>query len=510
MKTRIYYMLVLWVMGAGVALAEKDPVKWGVVLPQDMNMTSYKSDPTASAVVLCDFGTAEVGPRTQYTRHVRIKILKQDGLRYANVEIPYKPYDKYEVFTGLKAQTINVNEKGELVKTKLKGRDFRDTPVDEENSIKVFSFADVKVGSIIEYSYTIRSLDLVRLKEWYFQTTIPVQWSEYRVYIPSRFNYLVTFQKGRAMDLSEQQAYAARLQWLYNTKIKKARYELIDNNNILYASPAGTVKVYLAWGESYRFVMNDMPALHPTQEMIAFSDYYPVVKVHMYLAEGHFPFYYRPILLTTREDFDIRYRRMYNYDWLTGYIVYWLPTWEEFNKKWLTNESLGHRMIKAFDYKTILDKVMDPNGDQLKTALGVYNYVKDNVPWNGSYSMSADRELDKVMHAKSANSGEINLLLIGLLKHAGIKVDPVLIRTRNLGRAENIYPAYKQFNHVIARIEIDEKTLYLDATGKDSSFGKLPRNVSGTIGWLLKREGYKWINVDSPQTGIVPVNLKEI
>ncbi len=510
MKTRVVTIFLLLIVSTSLSFAEKLPIKWGKILPEDISMKVYAADPAAPAVVLCDYGTAEVGPRTEYTRHVRIKILKNEGLRYATIELPYRSYDRYEVFTDLRAQTFNVNEKGELVKTKLRGRDIQDIPIDKRNSKRVFTFPDVQVGSIIEYTYTMRSLDLVKLREWYFQTTIPIQWSEYRVYVSKRFNYLVTFQKGHPLNMDEQQSYAERLQWLYSSRIKKARFQLMDNKNILYASPSGSVKVYFAWGESYRFVMNDVPSLHPNQEMLAFSDYFPVIKVHLYLAEGNFPFYYRPILLTANEDYDIYDRRMYHYQWISGYIVYWLPTWDEANKKWLANERLGHRMIKAFDFKPVLDKAMDANGDQMKTALGVYNYVKENVPWDGTYNMYADRDLEKVMHAKSANSGEINLLLIGLLKHAGIEVNPVLIRTRDLGRIENIYPAFHQFNHVIAQVEIAGKIIYLDATGKESSFDKLPWNVDGATGWLLKREGYKWVGVAEPEKLMIPAGLKEI
>ena len=63
---------------------------------------------------------------------------------------------------------------------------------------------------------------------------------------------------------------------------------------------------------------------------------------------------------------------------------------------------------------------------------------------------------------------------------------------------------------MIAQVEIGGKIIYLDATGKESSFGKLPWNVDGATGWLLKREGYKWVGVTVPEKLMIPAGLKEI
>jgi hypothetical protein len=48
---------------------------------------------------------------------------------------------------------------------------------------------NVKEGSIIEYEYTVRSPRISELKEWFFQTSIPVNHSEFITYIPEYFTY---------------------------------------------------------------------------------------------------------------------------------------------------------------------------------------------------------------------------------------------------------------------------------------------------------------------------------
>ena len=59
----------------------------------EMKMTVYDKDTTAEAVVLADYGVSEIqynssnGFELNFKTHVRIKILKKDGLDEANVEI---------------------------------------------------------------------------------------------------------------------------------------------------------------------------------------------------------------------------------------------------------------------------------------------------------------------------------------------------------------------------------------------------------------------------------------
>jgi hypothetical protein len=512
MRSRIIFFSLLFMFGSGMAKAQRPPIKWGKILPADTSLKVYKQDTAASAVVLCDYGTVDVAPRTEYTRHVRIKILNNNGLRYAKVEIPYRYYEYYDVITELKAHTINVSPEGKMTVSRVKARNIEDVLTDRWNKKKIFSFPDVKPGSIIEYKYTIRSLDMVNLHNWYFQSTIPTLWSEYRVYISPRFDYLVTFQKGRALDNDEQKAFADRLQWLYDNRLKKVRRELMDKKYVLYESPKGTAKVYYAQGESFRFTMNDIPALKPQRSMLAFSDFYPAVKVHMYYADGYLPFFYRRILATAKEDYDWSNPLAEYLHYYRGFIAYWLPTWDEAVENWLSSDLFGNRLSKGADAKPVLETLSDPAGNQLNTIKNIYRYVKDNIQWDGTYSMYAYRSLNNVLNKKNGNSGEVNLLLISLLRQAGIKVDPVLIRTLDVGRIENVYPAFGQFNHVIAQVESGGQTLYLDATGRNSSFADLPWNVNHANGFVVNKNNYKWVEVvKTTQKFVVPAGYtKEI
>lgn len=358
---------------------------------------------------------------------------------------------------------------------------------------KVITFLDVKPGSFIEYSYTIYSVDIVKLHNWYFQSTIPVAWSEYRVNIPERLNYLVTFQKGRDLDYNEQEEYSNRLQYLYSNKLKDVYNDIGRNNNILYESSKKTIKVYLEKGKSLRFVLEKMPGINPKPYN---NDNYPFVKVHLYQVENTLNYYYTPSLSAANVDYDVWDKWEYKYKVNSENDSYWLPTWEEATQNWIKSEFLGYRLSQDFNAKGELDAIAHTDSTDL--LKGVYQFIKNNIKWDGTYSIYAVREFPEVLTRKTGNSGEMNLLLINMLRKAGFKVFPVLIRTNDLGRIENLYPEKGQFNHVIAQLELNGKIVFLDATSETNSFD-LPLNVQHTAGWLLKEKGFKFVDVNNSQ-----------
>lgn len=491
-----FITVMAFVTASAFAFNSRPPIRYGHILNEDMQMTSYKPDPSAPAVVLCDYGTVRVGPRTVYERLVRIKILNEEGVKYGKVEIPFRFYNHYDVIEGLKGQTYNLDQNGRIVKSKTTAKDIREVEIDSKNHKLVLNLPDVKVGSVIEYKYTIVSLDLVKLRDWYFQSAIPTVWSEFRLSVPFKFNYLVSYQQGKPLPLEDQQNIASRIQWLYNNKLKQIHYELNDKDGVLYDSPSGAVIVNLVRDKTLRYVMRNLPALKT--EGTPMADASQQVKVHLYRAEGMFPFYYDYILETANEEFENwTISDMRNNRHRRGYVVYWLPTWEEMNSKWLKSDDLGLRLVKAFEYKPLLDIALQNNASGEQLARNIFEVVKSNIKWNGNYGIYAEKDFDKVIKRGEGSGPDMNMIMAFLLKRAGFATDLVLVKTTDKGRIENIYPVKDQFNHVVVQLVIGENVYYLDATGQDPEFGKLPANVAGTEGWLIRKENFGWVNLQS-------------
>ena len=125
----------------------------------------------------------------------------------------------------------------------------------------------------------------------------------------------------------------------------------------------------------------------------------------------------------------------------------------------------------------------------------VYQYVRRNYHWDGQYSLYASQDQKKFAEQRTGSSAEINLTLVNLLRNAGINSDPLLIRTKDLGMPEKMFPVKDQFNHVIAWAEIGGVEYLLDATGESSDPGRLNKLDIGTEGWLVRTENLRWIDI---------------
>src|SRR5689334_2980912 len=115
--------IIAFMVASLTAFSQKPPVKFGEVPMSDLTMTTYAPDTSASAVVLMDFGKAWVSVHgmvaLNFERHVRIKILKKEGLDAADVQVYlYHNSSGEEKVTNFKATTYNL-ENGQVVETKV-------------------------------------------------------------------------------------------------------------------------------------------------------------------------------------------------------------------------------------------------------------------------------------------------------------------------------------------------------------------------------------------------------
>ncbi len=163
---------------------------FGKVDKADLEITKCDFEPDANAEILFDKG--EVYFDTQYQiifeRHKRIKVFNDRGKDAANVRIEYLSYNRSQFVTGVEAQTINL-ENGTVVPVKVEKKQIFSEVVDKFRSAMVFSFPNVKPGSIIEFKYRLTSTNIGNFPDWYFQSTIPTRYSELSTNIPDILTY---------------------------------------------------------------------------------------------------------------------------------------------------------------------------------------------------------------------------------------------------------------------------------------------------------------------------------
>jgi transglutaminase-like putative cysteine protease len=125
---------------------------WLPISQDELKMTSLPEAPGASAVILYRQVDRDDNAKTgNEQNYVRIKILTEEGRKYADVEIPY--FRDQANIVGLRARTIRPD--GSIVM--FEGKAYDKTIVKARNVkylAKTFTLPDVQVGSIIEYKYT--------------------------------------------------------------------------------------------------------------------------------------------------------------------------------------------------------------------------------------------------------------------------------------------------------------------------------------------------------------------
>ena len=494
-KIIVAAVFMMFFTSYGFSYVDKPPIRWGRIAKSEFEINSFMGDTSVSAVVLCDFGDIKITNRTFYTRHVRIKILDNSGLKYANIEIPYRDRNKHDDIITLKAQSYNI-ENGEIVKYKSRPGDISDVKVDDKWRKKTVRIPGARAGSVIEYYYTIASLDFIKLDDWYFQTGIPVLWSEIRFDVPEPFIYLVTYQKGKPLSPDEEQKFGKNLEWLYNTKRLKRRVELAEKNHILYESPDKNYRVYVINNMKKKIIMKNMPGIKQADGFASIKDYYPRLRFHLFESSGRLPLIYRPLIHTTLDDYETSTKwELYHSAGKTGYVHYRLETWPEMNEKMLESERFGLQLLKYINYVPVFDSILEDKNSPEDKMIAIYDFVSKEMKWNGQYTVYLNDGLADPFNKREGTSSEINMVMIYLLKRAGLDVYPVLLRTNDLGMPEAVYPVHNQFNHVIALVNIGNDTYLLDAIDPGRPYNILPEKDLLTRGWLLSKNDYGWVNL---------------
>lgn len=444
-------------------------VKFGKVSKQELEMKVYEKDTNAVAVILYDSGQSyfdyenndtNSGFICKFERHVRIKILKSEGFDYGTFEIPIY-HDKYgkEEVTLLKARTYNLEDK--IIDTKLeKNQIFREETSPSWNTIK-YSMPNIKVGSIIDCKYTIKSPFYHNFRTWKFQYNIPVVYSKYRTKILEYFNYQKTIKGYHQVN----KVKFDQRQETINVEVKKMSTNVGDPRMIRHKftlTPQAEITEY--WAE-------DIPAFKGESYMLAKKNYLSRVEFEL-------------------ESYQIESGQLHRYS----------SSWETVKNKLMKAERFGQAITKiGFAEKIITNHIKSEDSTDVKIAK-LYQLVQNSIQWNGKNRLFCSSSLKNIWKNKKGNSADINLLLINFLRAANIKANPVVLSTRQNGLIHPSHPTITQMNYVVACVEVDNSKFLLDATDPFLPVGILPFRCLNEKGRMISTNRNEWVSL-SPRKG---------
>ena len=445
---------------------EISPFYFGNVDAEWIEMESYGPFPNADALILHDFGMASIelnrqSPQVRYIYHRRIKILSRDGLKYARIEIPIEHKEWDESLMEIRAATYNLNGEGDVVKFPIPKRKLRQHKINRGKSVIELEFPFVKVGSVIEYIYQIRSGKLDNLKPWKFQQQLPVKISEFQTLIPRTYDYLPVMTGDTRLIKTYSQGYQRSYKSYESSYIPRyyGSYEwrsAIPSRN--YASYSGNLQVYM---------MEDVDVAREESFSLGKDSYSPMIKLQL-----------ERDLLTNRSNQNL------------------FSSWEQLNRQVGKRYKLRKLNMKKKELYRKAYAITKRNPAPSKAVMAFVELARDELSWNGDFGTKPNR-FERSIKSGVAAGLDINLRLLHLLRTAGFEAWPVLISTLDHGRLTPFYPLLDQFNHVIVSVMINGEEVLLDATEDVSRLGILPQRDLNQVGFRLDEDGGKWVKLHS-------------
>ena len=423
-------------------------ITFGEIPDGDLGMEIYKEDPSADAVVLDEYCQVKLTTIEDITvvsdHHIRLKIINTDGLDYANIEIPYGISDKV---IGIKAATYNL-ENGETVVNEVDRKSFYYEKTSRYRQTLRFTMPNVRVGSVIEYKYTLQSPAYFTLCSMEFQKEIPVRVIGLRVEIPGYFEY----------------------KFIPRGNFSNVKYTRREQIMMFGGSSVGG---YIGQWYSY-----NMPASREEPFSTGSEDYY------------------------TSLSFELSKINVRGY-----YFEDISPTYVNLSGKLLERDDFGLFYEKNNFLRGKTEEIIGGAGSETEKLRRIYRFVTELMMWNGINDYTASGTLKKVFSDEKGNAADINLLLLAMLRAAGISSEPVILSTREHGNLNPFFAIIQRFDYVVVAARADGDQYVIDATDPLRPFNMLPLYCLNGEGWALLGMNGSWVDIRNKERYQESINL---
>jgi hypothetical protein len=435
----LFLFLSLTLMG----IAQENGFPFGGASRTELQMNKCEFDSTAAAMVLDEFGEAYFDEgKLLFEYHAKIKILTKEGVKHGDFRIPLRKNESNkEEIVKIKAVTHN------LVAGKIEWSEMdRKTVFFETNSryadFAKFALPNVKVGSVIEVAYTIKTPFILNFWPWEFQSEIPKVRSEFWAKIQGNYQYNIALRGFLKLSKNESNLVYS----CFNFGIDKADCVL------------------------YKYAMDNIPAFKEEEYMTAKSNF--IAAINFELKEIQY--------------FDGRVDKV-------------TREWKDVEDELMENSDFGSQLKKAKSLaQDVISGVINPDSSDLHKVKKIYSWVRDHYSWNEQVRLYSEFGVKKAWESKVGNSADINFILWGFLESAGLTPHPVILSTRSNGNpVADLYPVLSDYNYVVISVEVMGVVYLLDATEKFMPFGLLPIRCLNGKGRMLAKKKSDFVDLSA-------------
>ena len=448
-KRYLSLSIILWLSFSSLN-AQKGVFEFGIPTLNDLKMKAYEKDSTAAAVVLYEYGNASIkyaeniGPRLYITRRTRIKILKKQAQDLGQITVPLRKSlnsKNKEKISGIKAVSINTAQDGAYKTARLESSKIFKEEYNEQFTLIKFIIPNVTTGSIIDYEYTVESPFLYNFYPWEFQTNIPKVYSEYITSIPVNYKYNIKLTGDKEMIINEN--------------------DLVRNCFIIEGLGSAACRTAI-------YAMKDIPAFIEEDYMLA------------------------------PENFKLRLSyELEEFNHFDGKKDKYTKTWKNADEELRDADQLGNQSNKQNYFKKRLSPDLLLEENDLIRAKKIYNHLQQTMNWNNEHGVFGKKDIKQAFDANTGSSTELNLILLNSLKAANLNADIMLLATRENQLPTTLYPVLSEFNYLVIKLNINDKSYLLDITDKKIPFGMIPYKCLNSYGRVFDfKKGSYWYNIN--------------
>lgn len=427
--------------------------KFGKVSKEELKENFYPTDSSANAAFLYKSKEIDIVFNDQLkkfqheeTIHLRIKIYNKKGFKLGNQSIPYYTSSSggEDTFYKLKAVTYNL-EGNKVSKQKVSNKDIITDEKTNYYSFKKIAFPNLKPGSVIELKYTrisnyfdistYRTQENIPIKKLFYRTAIP----EYFVYKKMNKGYYVISPKTETINDS----------FIISSKYRSENYSSPTTTQFHQTTINFEREINEYNGTNIPALKNDEP----------FTSNYTDYRGSIYYELSYIKYPNSPV---------------------ERYAKDWISVCEKLHDSY----SFGKQLKKSNYFSKDLETLIKDKQTELDKIEVIFDFVKSKVHWNKHYSNHTTIGLEKAYKQGEGNIVEVNLLLIAMLKKAGIRAYPILLSTKSNGIP--IFPTLKKINYVIAGVKNkNDELIFLDASSPYNAIDILPTRALNWQGRML-------------------------
>ncbi len=426
--------LAFWILAAQQA---KAGVGFQPVVPEELSLKNEPLAPGAPAIILYRQVDRDDNGRTSHEDdYLRIKILTEEGRKYANVEVPF--------FKGsqevIKVQARTIKPDGAIAD--FDGQIFEKYLVKGKGVkylAKTFTLPEVQIGSIIEYSYTL--------------------------------------------DLGEHMLFDSH--WILSDELftRKARFSLKPYGGSSYDS------FMLRWSW-LGLPEGSVPKQGPDHIVRMEAANIPAFQVEDYMPPSN--------EMRSRVDFIYErgnaekdqesYWRRVGKDW-NGYL-------ESFVGKKKAMEQAVAQIVSSNDSEEMKLRKIYGRVQQIRNTS--YEQHKTEQQTKREKEKTAET-VEDVWKRGYGNSVQLTWLFLGLVRAAGFEAYGCWVSDRREYFFNAVTMQSAKLNTNVVLVKLNGKDLFLDPGAAFTPFGMLTWSETGVKGLRLDKDGGSWIKTTLPQ-----------